>query len=419
MKTQVELLISCLLIFIPQVFAQTPVEKNGKLQVIGHQLCNEHGNPIQLKGMGMFGIMHFPECITYDGLKTLKNDWNANVMRLPVIVADYSNTKDYNTNPQWNKNIIDSVVTWTEEFGMYCIIDWHVLKVGNPNDPEHSGADAFFEEMSLKYKNKKHVLYEICNEPNGVTWSIVANYANRMIPIIHSNDPDAIIIVGSTGWASEIEKVDPTKLVDTKNVLYAFHFYAASHGHKYDILMECLHKIPVFVSEWGVGDYTGDGFFDKTTSDKFLKAFEKHISNNDTVTISWCNFSYADKDETASALKPGSCSSELWNNTTTEGEYLKKWIQGGATPTRPKKTIKERTDLSYEVFPTAQNNMIKITNAENGAVVSVISLNGEVLCRHTIQSQADVVYVGRQSKGAFVITMQFGNSIKSEMLLLK
>ena len=39
--------------------AQTPVAKNGQLRVIGTKLCNQYGNPIQLRGMSTHSIQWY------------------------------------------------------------------------------------------------------------------------------------------------------------------------------------------------------------------------------------------------------------------------------------------------------------------------------------------------------------------------
>lgn len=108
-----------------QIFSQNPVAENGQLQVIGHQLCNEQGKPYQLRGMSMFGLMHMPECLSYKSFKVLREDWNSSVVRAPVYMANYSNPNNYNQNPTFNNLLIDSIVTWSEKLGLYCIIDWH------------------------------------------------------------------------------------------------------------------------------------------------------------------------------------------------------------------------------------------------------------------------------------------------------
>jgi hypothetical protein len=93
-----------------------------------------------------------------------------------------------------------------------------------------------------------------------------------------------------------------------------------------------IHRIPVFVSEWGTCESSGSGRADTASSSLFLEAMKQNVRDADTVSISWCNFSYGDKDETASSLKPNSCNGGLWNNTTTEGDFVKYWLIHNSAP---------------------------------------------------------------------------------------
>ena len=97
--------------------------------------------------------------------------------------------------------------------------------------------------MSQKHGSKGSVLYEICNEPNGeIHWPQIKSYAEEIIPIIRKNDPDGIILIGTPSWASLgiSENKLATDIITapigksfSHNVMYSFHFYAASHGKKY------------------------------------------------------------------------------------------------------------------------------------------------------------------------------------------
>jgi len=309
-------------------YSQTFTTINGQLQLKGKQLCNQKGRPVQLKGFCTYNISFCPECITYDALKSNRDYWHANIIRTTVYDDDNWNKRNYNNDPAFNKALIDSIVLWSERLGLYCIIDWHILVQGNPNAKIHAGADAFFQEMSLKYAHKPHVLYEICNEPNGktVTWDTIANYANRIIPIIHKNSPQAIIIVGTPQWSQLLDKVKPTMLTDTMNVMYAFHFYGATHGGLLPMFLKEIHRIPVFTSEWGPCENTGNGNVNFNTTGQYLDAMAQHVLNGDTVSISWCNFSYSDKKEAASALKPNSCNHKLWDNMTPIGLFVRDYL---------------------------------------------------------------------------------------------
>ncbi|MFZ4620236.1 MAG: glycoside hydrolase family 5 protein [Bacteroidota bacterium] len=323
------------MLFLPCIsFSQHQVNENGQLQVIGHQLCNEQGLTVQLRGMSLFGLMHLPECVTYDGLKTLKDDWHANVVRVPVYMANYSNANNYNQNPVFNNVLIDSIVSWSEQLGLYCIIDWHNDRYGNPNDIQHKGADAFFELMSAKYAGKKNIIYELFNEPYGksVTWDTIADNANRIMPIIRKHDPHAVILIGCSDWDQKLETIDLEKLNDRANVMFTFHFYAASHRTLYPMFAQQIHRIPVFVSEWGTCESNGAGTADTASSSLFLRTMTCDVRGADTVSVSWCNFSFGDKDETASSLKPNSCRNGLWNNTTPEGEFIKYWMVHNSAP---------------------------------------------------------------------------------------
>jgi aryl-phospho-beta-D-glucosidase BglC (GH1 family) len=315
-------------ILIGTTFSQSFTKKNGRLQLQGKQLCNQQGKPIQLKGFSTFGISYRPECITYDALKSIKEFWGANLIRATVYDDDFSNSLNYNQNPTFNKNMVDSIVQWSEQLGLYCIIDWHILRQGNPNHKIHAGADAFFQEMSKKYAKKPHILYEICNEPSGkdIIWDTIADYANRIIPIIHKNDPKAILIVGTPHWCQSIDKVDPKKLVDTSNVMYAFHFYATTHFRLIPMFMQQIHRIPIFVSEWGPCESSGDGNINFNSAEQYLTIMKQHVLNGDTVSISWCNFSYGDKKEAASVLKPFSCDQKSWNNMSPTGLFVRDFL---------------------------------------------------------------------------------------------
>jgi aryl-phospho-beta-D-glucosidase BglC (GH1 family) len=306
-------------------YSQTFVTQNGQLKLRGKQLCNQAGKPIQLKGFNTYNISACPECVKYEAFKSNRDFWGANFIRATMYVDDMNNKRNYYYEPKYNKALVDSIVRWTEDLGMYCIIDWHVLKEGNPNSKIHSAAFGFFSEMSKKYAKKTHVLYELCNEPNGddVNWDTIAHYANRLIPVIRKNAPKAIIIVGTPSWSQLLNEVVTSKLVDTTNVMYAFHFYAASHESLLPMFLKEIHRIPVFTTEWGACENSGNGNVNFNVASAYIDAMKQNVLNQDTVIISWGNFSYSDIVETASSLKPQSCNSKLWTNMSPTGFFVR------------------------------------------------------------------------------------------------
>ena len=91
---------------------------------------------------------------------------------------------------------------------MYALIDWHILSDGDPNRYLDE-AKLFFAEMAGKFRDCDHVLYEICNEPNGVDWAAVKSYAEQVIPVIREKDPKAVVIVAFPSRGSVFFRVLP------------------------------------------------------------------------------------------------------------------------------------------------------------------------------------------------------------------
>ena len=61
---------------------------SGALQVVGAQLCDESGNPVQLRGLSTHGIGWFPEYVNSELFSQFRNEWSVNVVRLAMYTAE-------------------------------------------------------------------------------------------------------------------------------------------------------------------------------------------------------------------------------------------------------------------------------------------------------------------------------------------
>jgi chitinase len=298
----------------------TPLAANGRLQVINRQLCNEAGSPIQLRGMSSHGLQWFDNCYTQASVQSLATDWGIDVFR----AAMYVESGGYLSDPPRFRAKINQLVDWTAAAGIYCIIDWHILENGNPNARLTEAKD-FFRTMAQTHAGKKHVIYELCNEPNGVDWATIKSYAEAVIPEIRQYDPTAIILVGTPQWSGLPGDVRANPLTGSfaTNVMYTFHFYAGSH-YTQDYIKDVLQTVPLFISEWGTSNYTGNGGNDYNNAQAWVDLMGGN--NPAGIKVSWCNWSFADKDESSAALQPGSCGSGSWNNTSPSGTWVKQRI---------------------------------------------------------------------------------------------
>lgn len=301
----------------------TPVSQHGQLSVKNGQLVDKSGKGYQLRGMSTHGLTWFPEFVNESAFKTLRDDWNTNVVRLAMYVDEWGNGQCYMGNKSGSLELLEKGVDICIKLDMYVIIDWHVLNPGDPSKYTNE-AKSFFETVSKRYAKYSNVIYEICNEPNGgASWSgNIKPYAEKIIPVIRKNAPNSVIIVGTPTWSQEIDKPlsDP---LSYKNVMYAFHFYAATHAGLRSNVENCVAQgLPVFVSEFGTCDASGGGANDFNETQKWLSYFDKQ-------GISYCNWSICNKDETCSVLRPGTSANGNWSesNLTENGKWMRNWFR--------------------------------------------------------------------------------------------
>lgn len=301
----------------------TPVSQHGRLSVKSGQLVDKNGKGYQLRGMSTHGLTWFPEFVNESAFKTLRDDWNTNVVRLAMYVDEWGNGQCYMGNKSGSLELLEKGVDICIKLDMYVIIDWHVLNPGDPSKYTNE-AKSFFETVSKRYAKYPNVIYEICNEPNGgASWSSnIKPYAEKIIPVIRKNAPNSVIIVGTPTWSQEIDKPlsDP---LNYKNVMYAFHFYAATHAGLRSNVENCVAQgLPVFVSEFGTCDASGGGANDFNETQKWLSYFDKQ-------GISYCNWSICNKDETCSVLRPGTSADGNWSESdlTENGKWMRNWLK--------------------------------------------------------------------------------------------
>jgi endoglucanase len=307
--------------------AGTPASVNGQLSVCGVHLCNQAGAAIQLRGMSSHGLQFFPNCVNATSLAALRNDWNADFVRLSMYVQEGG----LETDPVGFTNKVNGLVDNATELGLYVLVDFHILNPGDPN-VNLGLAKTFFANVSAKHAANNNVIYEIANEPNGVSWDAIKTYADQVIPVIRKNSPDSVVLVGTRGFSSLglAERSDETEIINDpvafKNVMYTFHFYAASHGaDRRAAVARAATSLPIFVSEFGTQTVTGDGANDFTSTTAWLDLLKSN-------KISYGMWSFSDGQATNSAFKEGTCAGKNFAGTgvlTEAGRYLRSRILTG------------------------------------------------------------------------------------------
>ena len=307
----------------PRTFAGppgSPVAVNGQLSVCGTNICNEAGEAIQLRGMSSHGIQFFPDCLNEASLTALRNDWNAEFVRISMYVQEGG----FETDPAGFTAKVNTAVEQATALGLYAVIDFHILTPGDPNF-NLERAKSFFADVAAEHADKNNVIYEVANEPNGVSWLDIKAYAEEVIPVIRAESPDSVVFVGTRGFSSlgvseganETEVVnDP---VEAENVVYTFHFYAASHkDFQRETVARAAKSLPLFVSEFGTQTFTGDGANDLQSSTQWLDLLKE-------LKIGYAMWSFSDGRETNSAFVQGTCQGTDYSSAgvlTESGSFI-------------------------------------------------------------------------------------------------
>ncbi len=291
-----------LLAFVPQAWAgnaTTRPSTTGALAVEGSALVDAQGNAVQLRGVSTHGLQWFPQYANAPLFNEISSDWDANLIRLALYSDDYCNASadDAAATMETLRTGIDAAVS----ADMYAIVDWHVLEDGDPN--EHATqAMEFFAQVSSDYAQSPNIIYEICNEPGSdTTWAQIREYAQKVIPVIRANSPDAVIIVGTPDSDHDLMAVARNPLGQYGNIMYAWHFYAATHGQDMrDELAQAVEDgLPVFVSECGLSEADGTGKVDFNSAAQWFDYLNEH-------KIGYAVWNLSNKAETSALIASNS-----------------------------------------------------------------------------------------------------------------
>ena len=324
----------------------------GALSVDGTQLVDENGNPVQLKGISTHGLAWFPTYVDQNAFKEFREQWNVNVMRLAMYTHEYGGYCS-GGNKEDLKNIVKRGIQYATDNDMYVIVDWHVL---NENSPlvYKDEAKKFFEEMAKTYADQNNILYEICNEPcGGTSWSDVKKYAEEIIPIIRKYDEDAIIIVGTPNWSQRADEAAAEPITGYDNIMYAVHFYAATHKEDLRNVTENAIKsgLPIFISEFSICDASGNGGIDYDQADKWMNLINEY-------GLSYVMWSLSNKNETSALIK-SSCSKTsnfTEDDLSDTGKWLYKTLTGKAVVGNSKDAAKNNQSSTGSSQNNNQNN---------------------------------------------------------------
>ena len=170
------------------------------------------------------GAIHFTryDRQDFEQIKQLGCD----VVRLPInLHAMTSGAPDFTLDPLFT-GFLDQVISWAEDLELFLILDNHSFDPNVATSPAIEGTLVpVWTNMARRYRERSEFLmYEVLNEPHGISDEIWNAIQSKVIQGIRSVDQKHTIVVGGPGFNSYLN-LDAIPDLGDDNLIYTFHFY--------------------------------------------------------------------------------------------------------------------------------------------------------------------------------------------------
>jgi endoglucanase len=148
------------------------------------------------------------------------------VIRLPIRMNSMTGPgPQYKINPMLLR-FLDKAVDWAEKYGIYIIIDNHSFDPAKDtaNDIDKILLPVWAQMAQHFSKRDDYVLYEVLNEPHGISDGRWGEIQGMVINEIRKYDTKHAIVVGG-GDFNSIAKLQAIPKYSDTNLIYTFHFY--------------------------------------------------------------------------------------------------------------------------------------------------------------------------------------------------
>jgi endoglucanase len=162
---------------------------------------------------------------THKDLADIKS-LGCDVVRLPVNLHAMTSGEPHYYVDRLFLSFLDSVADWCEQLELYLIIDNHSFDPNVDTQPNIVNILVkVWAQMASHYKDRsEYILYEILNEPHGISSTTWGEIQQQAINAIRAVDKKHTIIVGGSGYNTYTELKNLPHYTDN-NLLYTFHFY--------------------------------------------------------------------------------------------------------------------------------------------------------------------------------------------------
>jgi len=252
------------------------------LKVVGNRLHDPDGNEVWLQGVNAGGLETLPhDQQVVKSVVVAIDEWKANCVRVPMKEEFWWGKSPYQKDGgQGYRELLGKIITLAANRGAYVVIDLHRYRAPKKEHGE------FWKEFAALYKDHPAVLFDVFNEPHGISWDVWKNGGfvgekkgadesaflseeekrknqgfesigmQGLVDAVRSTGAKNIIIAGGMFWCNDLSKITHGYALDDHNgngVMYSWHTYNW-HTDWAGKVLETAAKYPIFLGEVGADE---------------------------------------------------------------------------------------------------------------------------------------------------------------------
>ncbi|MFZ4115477.1 MAG: glycoside hydrolase family 5 protein [Chthoniobacterales bacterium] len=239
------------------------------LSTAGDNIVNDKGASIILKGLVRPSLEWNAQgqYLSPSDITNIRN-WGANVIRIDLNQGYWLSSAPISTKGSY-KQIVDAIIYYATQNNMAVILDLHWLTPNGGQQPmANSDSIAFWQQVATQYKDFGTVIFELYNEPYGISQTYWLNGGGGVVGYqelynaVRGTGANNICIVSGLDYAYDLSFVNDTFCVTGSNIVYCSHpynqkgeaGYTGAGGTFAHDFAGILGKHPIVFTEFGVND---------------------------------------------------------------------------------------------------------------------------------------------------------------------
>lgn len=248
------------------------------IRVVGNKILDSGDKEVWLQGLNIPSLEW-----SVGGEQVLKStivaieEWKSNVIRIPVKEEYWFGRSGQTDGGASYRDVVDQMITLASNRGAYVVLDLHRYRAPKPEFLE------FWKDAAAKYKDHPALIFDLMNEPHGISWEIWRNGGfvgektdadqaaflseeekkksqgfespgmQAMLDAVRSTGARNVVLVGGLDYAYQLDGILNGFALDDKSgngIIYATHVYPWKKGwQKY--FLDAAAKHPILLGEVG------------------------------------------------------------------------------------------------------------------------------------------------------------------------